>query len=58
MLKAAMKRKEETGMNHRGEIFNQAKPTLAEQMANVQPLRVAQQFIPSASPSDEDMEIG
>ena len=33
----AMKRKEETAMNHRGEVFKQAKPTLAEQLLGLQP---------------------
>ena len=51
----AMKRREETAMNHRGEVFKQSKPTLAQQMLNIQPPRVAPQFIPIASPSDDDM---
>ena len=50
-----MKRREETAMNHRGEVFKQAKPTLAQQILNIQPPRVAPQFIPIASPSDEEM---
>ena len=33
----AMKRKEETAMNHRGEVFKQSKPTLAQQILNIQP---------------------
>ena len=28
----AMKRKEETAMNHRGEVFKQNKPTITEQI--------------------------
>ena len=50
----AMKRKEETAMNHRGEIFKQAKPTLAEQLLNIQPPRVAPQFIPIAQGDTDD----
>jgi hypothetical protein len=41
-----MKRKEETAMNHRGEVFKQAKPTLAEQMLNIQPPRAIPEIIP------------
>ena len=51
----AMKRRKETAMNHRGEVFKQAKLTIAQQILNIQPPRVAPQFIPIASPSDEEM---
>ena len=50
----AMKRKEETAMNHRGEVFKQAKPTLAEQLLNIQPPRVAPQFFPIATDTDDE----
>jgi hypothetical protein len=42
----AMKRKEETAMNHRGEIFKQSKPTLAQQILNIQPPRAVPENIP------------
>jgi hypothetical protein len=35
----AMKRKEETAMNHRGEVFKQNKPTITEQIHHVNPPR-------------------
>ena len=50
----AMKRKEETAINHRGEVFKQAKPTLAEQLINIQPPRVAPQFFPIATDTDDE----
>ena len=52
----AMKRKEDTAMNHRGEVFKQAKPTLAEQLLNIQPPRVAPQFFPIATDTDDDLQ--
>lgn len=50
----AMKRKEETVMNHRGEMFKQNKPTLAEQLLNIQPPRAFPEVI-SIATSDDDM---
>ena len=35
----AMKRKEETAMNHRGEVFKQNKPTIPEQIHHINPPR-------------------
>ena len=35
----AMKRKEETAMNHRGEVFKQSKPTIPEQIHQINPPR-------------------
>ena len=35
----AMKRKEETAMNHRGEVFKQNKPTITEQIHHINPPR-------------------
>ena len=35
----AMKRKEETAMNHRGEVFKQSKPTIPEQIHHINPRR-------------------
>ena len=35
----AMKRKEETAMNHRGEVFKQSKPTIPEQIHHINPPR-------------------
>ena len=52
----AMKRREETAMNHRGEVFKQSKPTLAQQILNIQPPRVAPQFFPIATDTDDDMQ--
>ena len=52
----AMKRKEETAMNHRGEVFKQAKPTLAEQMLNIQPPRTMPENIPIFSSGDEALQ--
>ena len=39
----AMKRKEETAMNHRGEVFKQSKPTIAQQIHQINPPR---SFVP------------
>ena len=50
----AMKRKEETVVNHRGEMFKQNKPTLAEQMLNIQPPRAFPEVI-SIATSDDDI---
>ena len=50
----AMKRREETAMNHRGEVFKQSKPTLAQQILNIQPPRVAPQFFPIATDTDDE----
>ena len=50
----AMKRKEETVVNHRGEMFKQNKPTLAEQLLNIQPPRVFPELV-SIATDDEDM---
>ena len=36
----AMKRKEETAVNHRGEVFKQNKPTITEQIHHINPPRV------------------
>ena len=46
----AMKRKEETVVNHRGEMFKQNKPTLAEQLLKIQPPEVI-----SIATSDDDI---
>ena len=35
----AMKRREETAMNHRGEVFEQSKPTIPEQIHHINPPR-------------------
>ena len=35
----AMKRREETAMNHRGEVFKQSKPTIPEQIHHINPPR-------------------
>ena len=51
----AMKRKEETVVNHRGEMFKQNKPTLAEQMLNIQPPRAFPEVISIATSDDDDM---
>ena len=50
----AMKRKEETVINHRGEMFKQNKPTLAEQLLNIQPPRAFPEIV-SIATSDDDM---
>ena len=34
-----MKRREETAMNHRGEVFKQSKPTIPEQIHHINPPR-------------------
>ena len=52
----ATKRKEETAMNHRGEVFKQVKPTLAEQMLNIQPPRTVPENIPIFSSGDDDLQ--
>ena len=52
----AMKRKEETAMNHRGEVFKQSKPTLAQQILNIQPPRVVPESIPIFSSGDEALQ--
>ena len=39
----AMKRKEETAMNHRGEVFKQSKPTIAQKIHQINPPR---SFVP------------
>jgi hypothetical protein len=52
----AMKRKEETAMNHRGEIFKQSKPTLAQQILNIQPPRAVPENIPIFSSGDEALQ--
>ena len=43
-------------MNHRGEVFKQTKPTLAEQMLNIQPPRVVPENIPIFSSGDEALQ--
>ena len=50
----AMKRKEETVVNHRGEMFKQKKPTLAEQLLKIQPPRAFPEVI-SIATSDDDI---
>ena len=50
----AMKRKEETVMNHRGEMFKQNKPTLGEQLLKIQPPRAFPEVI-SIATSDDDI---
>ena len=50
----AMKRKEETVVNHRGEMFKQNKPTLAEQLLKIQPPRAFPEVI-SIATSDDDI---
>ena len=50
----AMKRREETTVKHRGEMFKQNKPTLAEQLLNIQPPRAFPEVI-SIATDDEDM---
>ena len=50
----AMKRREETTVNHRGEMFKQNKPTLAEQLLNIQPPRAFPEVI-SIATDDEEM---
>ena len=52
----AMKRREETAMNHRGEVFKQAKPTLAQQILNIQPPRTFPENIPIFSSGDEALQ--
>ena len=52
----AMKRREETAMNHRGEVFKQSKPTLAQQILNIQPPRTVPENIPIFSSGDEDLQ--
>ena len=52
----AMKRKEETAINHRGEVFKQSKPTLAEQILNIQPPRAIPEDIPIFSSGDEALQ--
>ena len=52
----ATKRKEETAMTHRGEVFKQVKPTLAEQMLNIQPPRTVPENIPIFSSGDDDLQ--
>ena len=52
----AMKRKEETTMNHRGEVFKQSKPTIAEQLLNIQPPRVIPENVPKFSSGDEALK--
>jgi hypothetical protein len=51
-----MKRKEETAMNHRGEVFKHSKPTLAQQILNIQPPRVVPENIPIFSSGDEALQ--
>ena len=43
-------------MNHRGEVFKQAKPTLAQQILNIQPPRVVPENIPIFSSGDEALQ--
>ena len=52
----AMKRKEETAINHRGEVFKQSKPTLAQQILNIQPPRTTPESIPIFSSGDEALQ--
>ena len=52
----AMKRREETAMNHRGEVFKQSKPTLAQQILNIQPPRTVPENIPIFSSGDDDLQ--
>ena len=52
----AMKRKEETAMNHRGEVFKQSKPPLAQQILNIQPPRAVPESIPIFSSGDEALQ--
>ena len=52
----AMKRKEETAINHRGEVFKQSKPTLAQQILNIQPPRAIPEDIPIFSSGDEALQ--
>ena len=52
----AMKRKEETAMNHRGEVFKQSKPTLAQQILNIPPPRAIPEDIPIYSSGDEALQ--
>jgi len=48
-----MKKKEETIINYRGEMFKQNKPTLAKQLLNIQPPRAFPEFV-SIITSDND----
>ena len=52
----AMKRREETAMNHRGEVFKLSKPTLAQQILNIQPPRAVPENIPIFSSGDEALQ--
>ena len=52
----AMKRKEEPAINHRGEVFKESKPTLAQQILNIQPPRVVPENIPISSSGDEALQ--
>ena len=52
----AMKRREETAVNHRGEAIKQSKPTLAQQILNIQPPRVIPERIPIFSSGDEALQ--
>ena len=52
----AMKREEETAMNHRGEVFKQSKPSLAQQILNIQPPRTVPENIPIFSSGDEALQ--
>ena len=49
-----MKRKEETVINHRGEMFKQNKPTLAKQLLNIQPPRAFPEFVSIATSDNDD----
>ena len=50
-----MKRKEETVVNHRGEMFKQNKPTLAKQLLNIQPPRAFPEFVLIATSDNDDV---
>ena len=43
-------------MNHRGEVFKQSKPTLAQQILNIQPPRTVPENIPIFSSGDDDLQ--
>lgn len=60
LTQASQKRREETSGNHRAEVFEQTEPTLAEQLSNIQPPRVAHQSFPmtSSDTGDETMPPG
>ena len=52
---ASRKRKEETTMNHRGEMFNQNRPTITQQIHHINPPRVFTPLKPVPMSDDDEL---